>query len=208
MTLSLDVTLAGRFATLTPLVLDDVPGLLGAASEDRSSYGFTPVPETDESMRRLVRDHLVERESGLSVPFTTRNTITGNIVGMTRFLNLRWWYGREFPDAAEIGSTFLAASAQRTAINTDAKLLMLAHAFDTWHVERLDLKTDERNVRSRAAIERLGAHFDGTLRNWQPSAVRGEEQRARNTAMYSLLPSEWAGVREALRERLRRWEPL
>jgi RimJ/RimL family protein N-acetyltransferase len=203
MTPLLDVTLAGKFATLSPLGLDDVPGLLGAACEDRISYGFTPVPDTDDRMRRLVREHLAEHGRGLSVPFTTRNTITGSIVGMTRFLNLRWWYGREFPDGAEIGSTFLAASAQRTAINTDAKLLMLAHAFDTWHVQRLDLKTDERNIRSRAAIERLGAHFDGILRNWQPSAVRGEEQRARNTAMYSILPSEWAGVRDALSERLR-----
>jgi RimJ/RimL family protein N-acetyltransferase len=186
MTPLLDVTLVGKFATLNPLVLDDVPGLLEAACEDRTSYGFTPVPETEDRMRRLVREHLAEHE---------------------RLLNLRWWYGREFPDGAEIGSTFLAASAQRTAINTDSKLLMLAHAFDTWHVQRLDLKTDERNIRSRAAIERLGAHFDGVLRNWQPSAVRGEEQRARNTAMYSMLPSEWAGVRDALRERLRTPEP-
>lgn len=203
MATSIAVTLTGDFATLAPLSIVHTPALLLAAATDRSSYGFTPVPDTIEGMRRLVEGHLHEQEAGLSVPFATLDTVTGDVVGMTRFLNLRWWYGREFPDAAEIGSTFLAAAAQRTAINTDAKLLMFELAFDTWHVQRLDLKTDERNVRSRAAIERLGAHFDGILRNWQPSAVRGEERSARNTAMYSLLPSEWGAARDALELRRR-----
>ena len=199
---SISLNLTGRFVHLSPLSLEDVPGLLASATEGRSSYGFTQVPDTMTEMGHLLQGQLDEQSRGLSVPFATRNAATGALVGMTRFLNLRWWFGREFPDAAEIGSTFLAASAQRTAINTEAKLLMLTHAFETWQVQRLDLKTDERNTQSRTAIERLGAHFDGVLRNWQPSAVAGEEGRARNTAMYSIRPTEWPGVRMALSARL------
>ena len=98
----------------------------------------------------------------------------------------------------EIGGTWLAASAQRTGANTDAKLLMLTHAFDVWDVQRLDLKTDARNARSRAAIERLGAQLDGVMRNWQPSYVPGEGGLPRDTALYSIIPSEWPAIRDRL----------
>ena len=199
---SLAVTLVGREVTLTPLTLDDVAGLVAAANEDRSAYGWTSVPETPQAMEAAVDRLLAERASLHGVPFTTRASDTGRIVGMTRFLSLRWWFDREFPDAAEIGGTFLAASAQRTSINTEAKLLMLGHAFDVWNVQRLDLKTDARNDRSRRAIERVGAHFDGVLRHWQPSMVTGEEGVARDSAMYSVLASEWPEVRTALQRRL------
>ena len=198
----LAVTLVGRHVTLTPLTHDDVPGLVAAASEDRSSYCWTDVPETPEDMERAVARLLEEQAGRLGVPFATRASDTGRIVGMTRFLSLRWWFDREFPDAAEIGGTFLAASAQRTPINTEAKMLMLDHAFDAWNVARLDLKTDARNERSRRAIERLGAHFDGVLRYWQPSMVAGEEGAARDSAMYSVLPAEWPGIRTVLRQQL------
>ena len=199
---SLAVTLVGRQVTLTPLKLDDVAGLVAAANEDRSAYGWTIVPETSQAMRAAVARLLAEQAGLLGVPFTTRTSDTGRIVGMTRYLSLRWWYDREFPDAAEIGGTFLAASAQRTSINTEAKLLMLGHAFDVWHVQRLDFKTDARNDRSRRAIERLGAHFDGVLRHWQPSMVTGEEGVVRDSAMYSVLSAEWPGIRTALQRRL------
>jgi RimJ/RimL family protein N-acetyltransferase len=79
---------------------------------------------------------------------------------------------------------------------------MLTHAFDVWKVQRLDLKTDERNRRSRRAIERLGARFDGVLRNWQPSQVVGEESLMRDSAIYSIVPTEWPPIRERLRSRL------
>lgn len=122
---------------------------------------------------------------------------------MTRFLTLRWYFERDYPDAAEIGGTFLTAAAQRTAANTEAKLLMLTHAFDVWGVRRVDLKTDERNEHSRRAIERIGGRFEGVLRNWQVAQVDGEEVRTRNSAMYSILPSEWPDVRVQLEDRLR-----
>lgn len=107
------------------------------------------------------------------------------------------------PFAVEVGGTWLAASAQRTAVNTEAKLLLLAHAFDTWGVVRVDLKTDARNERSRAAIERLGARFEGVLRRWQPSQVAGEEDGYRDSAIYSVLDTEWPSVRANLAARLR-----
>jgi len=132
----------------------------------------------------------------------TRRADTGEIIGMTRFLLLRWWLERPFPDAAEIGGTFLAAPWQRTPCNTEAKFLMMGHAFDEWGVQRLDLKSDARNERSRRAIERIGAQFEGVLRSWQPSQVDGEEERTRDTAMYSVLPSEWPAIKARLLERL------
>ncbi len=199
----LAVTLEGRFVTLTPLCLDDVAGLVKAASGDRSTFTWSLIPETIDGMGAVVRRLLADRDAASAVPFVTRSRDTGEIIGMTRFLLLRWWRGRPYPDAAEIGGTFLAAPWQRTACNTEAKFLMMCHAFDVWDVQRLDLKSDERNVRSRRAMERLGARFEGVLRNWQPSQVVGEEGRTRNSAMYSILPSEWPGVRANLLARLR-----
>ena len=203
MSSSLSVTLTGRHVTLTPLALEDVPGLVRAASGDRSTYGWSIVPDTIDEMEVIVRRQLADHDQRSAVPFATRRTDTAEIIGMTRFLTLRWYFDREYPDGAEIGGTFVTAAAQRTAVNTEAKLLMMAHAFDVWDVRRLDLKTDERNERSRRAIERIGGQFEGVLRNWQAAQVDGEEGVTRNSAMYSILPPEWPGVRARLEERLR-----
>jgi RimJ/RimL family protein N-acetyltransferase len=97
----------------------------------------------------------------------------------------------------EIGSTWLTEEAQRTAVNTHAKLLMLTHAFEGWEVRRVMLKTDARNMRSRTAIERLGARFDGVLRAHMPAF----DGAVRDTAFYSILAAEWPDVRTGLRER-------
>ena len=203
MSSSLSVTLTGRHVTLTPLSMDDVPELVQAASGDRSTFGWSIVPSTIREMEVVVGRLLADRDQRSAVPFATRRSDTSEIIGMTRFLTLRWFFDREYPDAAEIGGTFLTAAAQRTAGNTDAKLLMMTHAFDVWGVRRLDLKTDERNERSRRAIERIGGQFEGVLRNWQAAQVDGEEGATRNSAMYSILASEWPVVRARLEERLR-----
>ena len=199
----LSVTLTGRHVTLTPLHEDDIPGLVRAASGDRSTYGWSIVPGTAEGMEQLVRRQFSERDQRNGVPFTTRRSDTWEIIGMTRFLTLRWFFEREYPDAAEIGGTFLTAAAQRTTANSEAKLLMMEHAFDRWAVRRVDLKTDARNERSRRAIERIGGQFEGVLRNWQAAQVKGEENATRDSAMYSILSSEWPDVRARLEERLR-----
>jgi RimJ/RimL family protein N-acetyltransferase len=101
---------------------------------------------------------------------------------------------------AGIGSTWLAASAQRTAVNTEAKLLMLTHAFDVWGVHRVTLKTDARNARSRSSIQRLGAVFEGVRRVHVPAA----DGTLRDTAYYSIVAAEWPAVRDGLLERVRR----
>jgi len=121
------------------------------------------------------------------------------VVGSTRFGNLeRWTRGEDRIDAVEIGWTWLTPSAQRTVVNTEAKLLMLGHAFESWRVHRVTLKTDARNARSRAAIERLGAKLDGLLRAHMPAT----DDTLRTSAVYSILAGEWPEVRARLIARL------
>src|ERR1700689_65135 len=100
MSSSLSLTLTGRHVTLTPLSMDDVPGLVAAASGDRSPYGWSIVPDTIDEMGVVVRRQLADRDQRSAVPFATRRSDTGEVIGMTRFLTLRWYFDREYPDAA------------------------------------------------------------------------------------------------------------
>jgi RimJ/RimL family protein N-acetyltransferase len=197
--------LADATVSLEPLAMEHVNPLLAAASVARETYVLTRVPGTAEGMRAYVESALAEQANGQSVPFVTKEARTGRVVGATRFMNIeRWAWLANSPrqrsagqaDAVEIGATWLAADVQRTGINTHAKLLMLTHAFERWEVHRVTLKTDARNVRSRAAIERLGAHFDGVLRAHMPAF----DGAIRDTAFYSILATEWAPVRTRLRD--------
>ena len=142
-----------------------------------------------------------------AVPFVTRLASDGRVVGTTRFATFEFhpWpqsspHARAAgePDVVEIGWTWLAASAQRTPVNTEAKLLMLRHAFETWRVRCVRLKTDRRNERSRAAIERIGGKFDGVIRAHSP----GADGTMRDSAYFSILDSEWPEVEARLRARL------
>lgn len=196
-------TLCGRLVRLEPSNVSHVDALVEAATEERASYGFTGVPSDRDAMMRLVSGSLQDFEAGLVVPFTQVDAVTDRVVGMTRFLAIRSVPGHFEPFAVEIGGTWLAASAQRTGINTESKLLLLRHAFDTWAVARVDLKTDSRNERSRAAMARIGASFEGVLRNWQPSQVVGEEGRFRDSAMFSITDAEWPRVASRLASMLR-----
>ena len=194
--------LSGRHVRLEPLTHVHVDGLVEAATEDRGSYVFTWVPTDHDSAVRYVDQALAEQAAGTSRPFATVAQRDGSVLGSTRYLNVRCWEWEQAdgnPDVVEIGATWLRASAQRTPVNTEAKLLQLTHAFDTWHVQRVELKTDARNERSRQAIERLGAQLEGVLRSYQPSA---EGPWPRDTAMYSILASEWPAVRAGLLSRL------
>jgi N-acetyltransferase len=195
-------TLEGKIVRLVPLQLVHAGALLAAAGEDRSTYGFTVVPADAAQMRAYIQQGLDQADRGESMPFATVDARTGRVVGTTWYLNLQRWHGAfepapskaSPPSVLEIGSTWLAASAQRTAINTEAKLLMLRQAFEVWKVLRVTLKTDVRNMKSRAAILRLGAKEDGVLRAWQLAADGGP----RDTAFYSILLSEWPAVRARL----------
>lgn len=203
------VTLEGRHVRLEPLSLHHAPALVAAASGPRDTYGFTLVPGDEAEMRRYVAAALADQAARRALPFATVDRSSGRVVGSTRFGNVEFWAwppgnghqrGEALPDVVEIGWTWLAASAQRTAINTEAKLLMLGQAFDRWRVHRVSLMTDARNARSRAAIQRLGARFDGVLRANRP-AVDGT---IRDTACYSILDREWPEVRAGLEARLAR----
>lgn len=185
--------LAGRLVVLEPLASAHVEALAAAAAEDRSSYGWTTVPDGREDVERYVRDLIAADDT---IAFA--QVVDGRAAGVTRFLTMRSAPGADLAYAVEIGGTWLAASAQGSGANREAKLLLLTHAFDVWQVGRVDFKTDARNAQSRAAIAALGATYEGTLRSWQPSHVAGEESRLRDSAMYSIVAAEWPAVRERL----------
>jgi RimJ/RimL family protein N-acetyltransferase len=199
-------TLEGEYVRLEPLSLAHVAALTVAASGNRESFRYTWVPQGEPAMRRYVEEALALREAGAAMPFATVQRAAGRAIGSTRFFNFeyfRWPEGTrappQAPDAVEIGWTWLSPDAQRTAANTEAKLLMLTHAFETWRVVRVNLRTDALNARSRAAIERLGAKLDGILRAHVPSALGG----IRDTATYSLLRDEWPAAKDRLTRRFR-----
>lgn len=197
------VILAGRHVRLEPLALRHLPALVAAASGRRDTFRLTTTPDGEPQAREYLTAALDAQAAGGALPFAIVSLALGRVVGSTRFGNLeRWTWPKGHasartdgaPDAGEIGWTWLAEEAQRTAVNTEAKRLMLAHAFETWQFHRITLKTDVRNTRSRAAIERLGARFDGVLRAHFP-AVDGT---LRDSATYSILAAEWPSVRASL----------
>ncbi|WP_329254828.1 GNAT family N-acetyltransferase [Actinoallomurus sp. NBC_01490] len=199
MSVRLDVpALAGDVVRLEPLTVRHAPDLAEAVEEDRSSYDFTLVPRADEIpdyvAAQLARDGLT--------PFAQVRLADGKAVGCTGLWDPRGWPDRPGLRAIEIGFTWLAASAQGTGINAEAKLLLLSYAFDVLGVTRVDLKTDARNHRCRRALERLGIPFEGVLRAWSMSWARGEEGKVRDSAMFAVVAGEWPAVEPVLRARL------
>lgn len=190
--------LHGSSVRLEPLRMDHASDLARAVEEDRSSYGFTVVPRAAE-----VEEYLAAQlaRDGLT-PFAQVRTRDDTAVGCTGFWDPRTWPGRDDLRAVEIGWTWLAASAQGTRINAEAKFLLFTYAFETLGVTRVDLKTDARNERSRRAIERLGACFEGVLRSWSPSWAPGEAGLLRDSAMFSVVAAEWPTVKTVLHARL------
>jgi N-acetyltransferase len=197
------VVLTGRFVRLEPVEHAHVPALAAAAAEDRSSYGWTPIPDGEAEFEANVDLVLAERAKGRRLAFATIALGTDEserVVGSTSFLDpQRWPGGGGRLDSIEIGATWLAASAQRTPVNSEAKLLMLVHAFATLGVHRVVLNTDARNERSRAAIARIGATFEGVLHSFR----YGVEGTPRDTATFAIPARDWPAVRERLEARLR-----
>jgi RimJ/RimL family protein N-acetyltransferase len=200
-------TLIGKSMALEPLTIEHVPYLVAAASQDRSTFGFTVVPDGIEEMAGYVQTLLSGHQVGQDIPFVQRrvnaDSSLGDVVGCTRFMNILFPLGRtvngvSVPDEIEIGGTWLSKSAQRTSVNTEAKLLLMTHAFDTWGVQRVAICTDERNEQSRRAIERIGGVFEGVLRSDRPSWVPSEKGLLRNTAVYSVVSAEWPRVKSRL----------
>ena len=174
-----------------------------AASEvDPSLYQWSPVPHGQIEATRYVETALAWRDAGTAAPCAIVRLNDGVVIGSTRFWNLERWawpeghprHGREFPDACEIGYTWFTHSAIRTAANTEAKLLMLTHAFETWQVLRVCFHTDARNQRSRAALERIGGMFEGILRAHRMAA----DYIPRDSIRFSIVAAEWPEVKEKL----------
>lgn len=199
-----EIVLADERVRLRPLVGSDAAALALAGSEGREHYRFNPVPDGLADAESWVARALGSREAGARYPFVIE--WQGRLVGSTSYSDYQLWnwlrgsplQRSDRPDAVEIGSTWLAASAQHTDCNTRCKLLLLTRAFETWQVHRVGLRADARNERSRRAIERMGGKLDGVLRahTW---ALDGG---VRDSAFYSILAAEWPAVKARLAARI------
>jgi N-acetyltransferase len=197
------VILVGRQVRLEPLDYRHVDGLV-AAADDPALYRWSPVPQGKADARKYVETALACRNAGTAEPFAIVRRADGVVVGSTRFWNIERWawpaghpsHGRGVPDACEIGYTWLSRMAIRTAANTEAKLLMLTHAFEVWCVLRVCFHTDARNERSRAALERIGGRFEGILRAHRLAA----DFIPRDSVRYSIIAVEWPNVKARLEQ--------
>ena len=197
-----DFHLQGRHIRLEALALEHVAGLVAAAAVDPSLYRWSPVPQGEAEAGRYVDTALAWRDAGTAVPFAIVRADDAAVIGSTRFWNIERWawpeshpsHGRGVPDACEIGYTWFTRSAVRTAANTEAKLLMLRHAFEVWQVLRVCFHTDVRNQRSRAALERIGAQCEGILRSHRMAA----DFIPRDSVRYSIVAAEWSSVKQRL----------
>jgi N-acetyltransferase len=196
------LTLTGSYVTPEPLGRRHARSLIAAAAADPSLYQWSPVPQGESGVSNYLETALAWRDAGTAVPLAIVRRSDAAVIGSTRFWNLERWswpeghpsYGRKVPDACEIGYTWLTKAAIRTAANTEAKLLMLTHAFEVWKVLRVCFHTDVRNQRSRAALERIGCKYEGLLRAHRMAA----DYTARDSVRFSILESEWPEVKERL----------
>ena len=201
-------TLQGKHVRLEPLEPRHAEPLAQAAAEDPSLYRWSPIPQGVDEAEQYIATTLAWLEAGTAVSFAIVRLPYDHVIGSTRFFNIEQWPwppgypsdGRKFADACEIGYTWFAKSAIRTAANTESKLLMLTHAFEVWQLLRVCLHTDKRNERSRAAIERIGGQFEGILRAHRLAA----DFIPRDSARYSIIASEWPAVKQRLTQLLER----
>ncbi len=192
------ITLTGQHATLAPLSYAHHDDLLAAVYDGELwKHWYTTVP-APEQLRIEIARRLDLQEKGTMLPFAVLHNQSAKAVGMTTYMNI---------DAAnqrlEIGSTFYRRSVQRTAVNTECKLMLLTHAFEQLHCIAVEFRTHFFNHQSRAGIERLGAKLDGVLRSHQQNRHPDAEGSVRDTCVYSIIASEWPAVRAHLRYRLR-----
>jgi len=200
--------LQGRHIRLEPLSADHADALTAASAADPSLYRWSAVPVGRDAVQRYIETALAWRDAGAGLAFVHVRLADGAVLGSTRFFDLERWpwpvghlrHGRTDPDVCEIGYTWLTRDALRTAANTEAKLLMLTHAFETWNVLRVCLHTDARNLPSQAAIERIGGKLDGVLRAHRLAA----DFTPRDSYRYSIVAPEWPGVKRYLQDRLQR----
>lgn len=184
--------LEGNHVLLRPMTREDGPAIVEAGSDGKLwELFYTAVPSADE-IDAYLEAAFAERDYGRAMPFVIIDKRDGRLVGATRYMRMNATAQR-----LEIGTTFYAASVQRSPINSDAKLQLLTHAFEVMDCRCVQLRTDAFNFQSQRAIERLGAKKDGILRNH--SILKG---RLRDTVVYSILAHEWEGVKRNLQMRL------
>ena len=189
------VTLEGDAVRLEPLTVEHFPRLCEVGLEPELWRWTTTDVRTPEDLRRYLEQALREQREGRSLPFATVERATGKAAGSTRFGNIEPAHRK-----AEIGWTWIGTPWQRSAINTEAKYLMLRYAFEIWGCVRVELKTNAMNYRSRTAILRIGAKEEGTLRKHMIS----ERGASRDTVYFSILDTEWPQVKLGLEGRMRR----
>ena len=189
------VTLEGRHVRLEPMSLAHLGGLSEVGLEQDLWRWTTTLIRTPEEMRAYVGQALEDQARGVSLPFVTVERESGRVVGATRFGTIDTENRR-----CEIGWTWVGGAWQRTPVNTEAKLLMLGHAFEVWGCVRVELKTDSLNERSRRAILRIGAKEEGVLRNHMITHTG----RLRHSVYFSVIDSEWPEVKARLEEKLSR----
>lgn len=191
---------------LEPLEWRHADALLAAVSVDPALYRWSLTPIDARTMETYIDTALRWRDEGRAFPFAIVRLSDRRTIGSTRFFEIERWSwpdgydnaDRPF-DACEIGYTWLAADAIRTAANTETKLLMLTHAFEIWNLWRVCFQTDERNERSRNALAGIGAKFEGVLRAHRAAS----DATPRNSARFSVIASEWPDVKRQLERRLR-----
>lgn len=187
------VILEGRYVRLEPLSQTHQPGL-AAVGLDEELWRWIPTQvRTPEEMTAYIATALDEQARGVSLPFALMEKSGGRAIGCTRYGNIDRTHHR-----VEIGWTWVAPAWQRTRVNTEAKYLLLRHAFETLGCIRVELKTDSLNEKSRAAILRIGAHEEGTFRNHMITA----SGRIRHTVYFSILDSEWPDVKSRLQSKM------
>ncbi|NLC36196.1 MAG: GNAT family N-acetyltransferase [Alcaligenaceae bacterium] len=188
-------TLAGQHVELVPLALEHEDGLIAAAQDGKLwELWYTLIPNP-EGMKAEIERRLGLQKAGSMLPFTVIDRASGRIAGMTTYMNID-----AISPRVEIGSTWYAQSVQKTPLNTEAKLLLLGHAFEQLNCLAVEFRTHAFNHRSRRAIERLGARLDGVLRNH----MRSPNGTLRDTYVYSIICSEWPVVRAHLQGKLDR----
>jgi RimJ/RimL family protein N-acetyltransferase len=187
------VTLEGQHVRLEPLAMTHLAGLAEIGLDEELWRWIPTAVRTKEEMAAYIETALKEQERGISLPFAQVEKATGRAIGSTRYGNIDRTHHR-----VEIGWTWVGREWQRTAVNTEAKFLLLRHAFETLGCIRVELKTDSLNEKSRAAILRIGAREEGIFRNHMITA----SGRIRHSVYYSILDSEWPTVKARLETKL------
>jgi RimJ/RimL family protein N-acetyltransferase len=186
----LDVPLIGRTVSVLPLRREHARGLLDAADESLWTYSIARPLESLRDAETFVDEALVARSASREVPFVVVHNGAGRIVGTSRFMQLEPEYA-----SLEIGMTWIGSHYHGTGVNPAMKLLLLTHALDVAGVVRVEFQVDHRNARSRAALAKIGATYEGTLRRYHAHARNGYQ---RDTMIFSVVDYEWPGVRENL----------